>query len=46
MAGLESKKLPPLRPEKALLLVWDEGRGDPKLPRLAKASVWAGLGEG
>ena len=49
LAGLESKKLPPLKLEKALLLavyagglVMDEAvepRGEVKAPRLAKASV-------
>ena len=45
-AGLGSKKLPPLRPEKAeLLLVCVVGLVEAKDARLAKASVWAGLGE-
>lgn len=38
-AGLESKKLPPLRPENALLLDSGVGRGDPKEPRLENAST-------
>lgn len=47
-AGLESKKLPPLKPEKAeaLLFVCADGREDVKLPRPEKASTCAGLGEG
>jgi len=45
-AGLGSKKLPPLRPEKAELLVCVAGLVEVKEARLAKASVWAGLGEG
>jgi len=42
--GLESKKLPPLRLEKAELVGWDtEGRGLVKLPKLEKASFCGDL---
>jgi hypothetical protein len=43
--GFESKKLPPLNAEKAEPLDWAAGRGDENEPRLANASVCAGLGD-
>jgi len=42
-AGFESKKLPPLRLEKADWLVGGLVRVDGKLPRPAKASFWGDL---
>ncbi len=43
---MESKKLPPLRPERAEPLDRGAGWEAPKAPRLEKASLSAGLEEG
>jgi hypothetical protein len=44
-AGLESKKLPPLKPEKLDVLDLAAGFDVARDPRAAKASVWAGFGD-